>query len=49
MTTTVYEVYTKENKYDGYFLENEKQLATEYAKSIGGYAKESKRYYPSNN
>lgn len=40
----VYEIYNANNQYEGYFLENEKELAKQYAKDIKGYIKESTRY-----
>lgn len=39
----VYEIYNSENEYQGFYLENEKELAEQYIIEINGYIKESIR------
>lgn len=41
----VFEIYNNENKYEGFYLENEKALAEQYAQEINGYIKISTRYF----
>ena len=41
----VYEIYNNKNEYQGFYLENEKELAEQYSNDINGYIKESTRYF----